>query len=48
MTHEIARAARLSDAALVPNGGHVVHESRGEMAPAALESAYERALEDGS
>jgi heme exporter protein A len=48
VTHEIARAARLSDAALVLNGGHVVHESRGEMAPAALESAYERALEDGS
>jgi len=42
-THEIALAARLSDAALVLAAGRVVHAGRGGDA-AALESAYAEAL----
>lgn len=40
VTHDVARAARLADAALVLTRGRIAHESRGPLDVDALERAY--------
>jgi len=47
VTHELARACALADAAIVLSRGVVVHRARGaaELAPAALEEGFRRSVE---
>ncbi|UCE84997.1 MAG: ABC transporter ATP-binding protein [Deltaproteobacteria bacterium] len=46
VTHDLARAAELADAAIVLSGGACVHHTgRGEFSPAALERAYLAAVD---
>jgi heme exporter protein A len=45
VTHDVARAARLADAALVLDRGRVAHRSEGAADPQELERAYLAALE---
>jgi energy-coupling factor transporter ATP-binding protein EcfA2 len=45
VTHDVARAAELSDAALVLSRGRVAHRSEGPSTPRDLERGYLAALE---
>ena len=45
VTHDVARAAQLADAALVLGRGRVAHRSEGPLDPQGLERAYLSALE---
>jgi energy-coupling factor transporter ATP-binding protein EcfA2 len=45
VTHDLARAAQLADAALVLDRGRVAHRSEGPADPQELERAYLAALE---